>query len=98
LLINSAGTAAYAVGTHLTTNKAFIFRYNPTDTASTAPIWQKRWTYNPTPSDIVFGANENVIFAINASSATETLITLFEDASSPAGNWKWTRYFSSNYS
>ncbi len=41
LLINSDGTAAYSVGRHLTTDKAFIFRYNPTDTVSTTPIWQK---------------------------------------------------------
>ena len=41
LLIKSDGTAAYVVGKHLITNKAFIFRYNPTNTASTTPIWQK---------------------------------------------------------
>ena len=63
-MINSAGTAAYAVGKHLSTNKAFIFRYDPTDTASTTPVWQKKWNHNPSPFDIVFGANENVIFAI----------------------------------
>jgi hypothetical protein len=98
-VINSAGTAAYAFGTHLATNKAFIFRYNPTDTASTTPIWQKSWSSNPTAFDIVFGANENVIFAIAGDLASgNTDITLFEDGSSPSGNWKWTKYFSSNIS
>ena len=96
MLINSAGTAAYAVGTHLTSNKTFIIRYDPTDTASTTPIWQKIWDLDPNPSDIVFGANENVIFAINTYISTNTCLTLFEDESTPAGNRKWTREFTSN--
>ncbi len=87
-MINSAGTASFAVGTHLTRNKAFIFRYNPTNAASTTPDWQKEWRWIPNPTSIVFGANENVIFAIHTGSViTHFTITLFEDGSFiPAGN------------
>ncbi len=38
----------------------------------------------------MFGANENIVFGIHT--AGNPGISLFEDESSPIGNWKWRRW------
>ena len=91
MLINSDGTAAYASGKLVSDNIPIIFRFDPTDTVSTSPVWQKKWSIHSSFIDIVYGANDSVIFEIVGTSGY-TYTTLIEDVSSPPGNWRWTRY------